>query len=132
MFILNEPSLMEIIALYISFSLEEIRSLSKRKLKRLASLPITSTKRYFASSKLSPSTFFKVMKTTGYLPINELHSCLFSEIYNPSNKEGFAPISRKHLSILILRVLPNRRGRVKRFTLPPLANSCSISFVLST
>ena len=37
----------------------------------------------------------------------------------------------KFRSILIFKVLPKRRGLVKRFTFPQLSRSCSISLVLS-
>ena len=39
---------------------------------------------------------------------------------------------KKHFSILILRVLPKRLGRVKRFTLPQFSNSSAMNIVLST
>ena len=35
------------------------------------------------------------------------------------------------LSILMFRVLPKRRGLVKRVTSPPVSTNCSMSFVLS-
>ena len=52
-------------------------------------------------------------------------------IYNPSNNDSSASISKKERNILIFKVLPKRRGRVKRVTSPPVSTNCSISFVLS-
>ena len=48
------------------------------------------------------------------------HSAVSFEIASPSNSVPSAPISKKLLSMLMFSVLPNRRGRVNRFTSAPV------------
>ena len=127
----NFPFCIPVIALYCHFSSSERLSLSKRKSKRCASLPISSVIRYFALSKVNPSTLLSDRKITGYFPIYSSQSALFSAIYKPSNKEASAPVSKKARNMLMFKVFPKRRGRVNSVTSPPVSTNCSISFVLS-
>ena len=126
------PLCSEIIALYRSLSFSDRCSLSARKPNLSASILISSIIRYLASSKFNPSTLLRDRKITGYFPIYSSQSALFSAMYKPSNSDASEPISKKERSMLIFSVLPKRRGRVKRVTLPPVSTNCSISFVLST
>ena len=119
-------------ALYLSLSFSESASLHSKNLNLSASFPISSVIMYLASSKELPSTPFNDRKITGYFPIYSSHSSLLPEIYKPSNKALSVPISKKLLSMLILRVFPKRRGRVKSVTSLQFNKSCSISLVLST
>ena len=130
-FIVFIPLFNEIIALYRFFSFSDRCSLSSKNPNRSASRPINSVMRYLASSKVNPSTLFNGRKITGYFPIYSSQSSLFFVIYNPSNNDSSASISKKERNILIFKVLPKRRGRVKRVTSPPVSTNCSISFVLS-
>lgn len=82
--------------------------------------------------KSKPSTPLSDRKMTGYFPIYSSQSSLLPEIYKPSNKDLSVPISKKLFNMLILRVFPKRRGRVKRVTSLHLYKSYSISLVLST
>ena len=53
--------------------------------------------RRFGILKVNPSTLFNERKITGYFPRYSSQSSLFSAIYNPSNNDASAPISKKEL-----------------------------------
>ena len=118
--------------LYCSCSICVSLSLSARKDRRVTSFPIILTKASKASSYVNPSTPLSERKMTGNFPIYSSHSSLLPEIYKPSNNALSVPMSKKLLSMLILRVFPKRRGRVKSVTSLQFNKSCSISLVLST
>ena len=92
--------------------------LSSKRPERRASFPIIRRRAATAASWFSPSTLFMLMEITGNFPIYFSHRSFSCMIFNPSNSAGSLPISKKHFSILILRDLPNRLGRVNRFTSP--------------
>ena len=118
--------------LYCSRSICVSLSLSAKNETLFISFPIILTNASKASSYVNPSTPLSERKMTGYFPMYSSHSSLLPEIYKPSNKALSVPISKKLLSMLILRVFPKRRGRVKSVTSLQFNKSCSISLVLST
>ena len=115
---------------YLSSS--AIRSLCIKKLSREISARKMRRSIPYASSNVSPSTPFSDTNTTGNLPIYASHSAFSLEIASPLNSVLSVPISKKDFSMLMFSVLPKRRGRVKRFTLPQLFSRSRISPVLST
>ena len=118
--------------LYCWRSISSSMSLWSRNLKRIASSPIAQRSIPFAPSKLLPLAPFRLIDMTGNFPMYFSQSSFSFDISRPSKSVLSVPILKKYFSMLIVRVLPKRLGRVKRFTFPGISNSALISPVLST
>ena len=107
------------------------RSLCNKKPSRDISVRMINRSLSYASSNVSPSTPLSERKITGNLPMYASHKDVSFEIARPSNSALSVPISKKLFSMLMFSVLPNRRGRVNRFTSPQLFSKSRIKVVLS-
>ena len=80
----------------------------------------SSVHRYFALSKVNPSTLLRRKKNDWiHFPICASQRDLFLAIYNPSNNRASAPISKRNATYSYLMSFQKRRGRVNSVTSPP-------------